>query len=325
LGFTTGVFTKGIEMKKKVFLGLVASFFVVGAAQASWLSEITGIHIDANRGQVSIERPRLEAIPEMLQKLPKDVGQALLNPAAPYVATAIKFSRGQALNRGVQPIPQNIRNDLQRYFPAEILNKVRWTTAGGISLDGALKNWFNQEGAITLDEVIVFSNSDQAQNDVELWAHELTHVLQYSQLGVETFAFHYSVNWNSFESQARDNASNIIASINSTRQGQDRTYGYQGQPVAAAQRPTWAAMNRAARQAIPPGQCIWINNSNNTTGNSCPVRVTVTDAIVQRLSDGYTFTIPCNQPTCTYQPNQSGPLLSPPGHSIVGNNTAYAW
>lgn len=288
------------------------------------LSDIIGVDIDFNRGTLSINTPNLSAIPKVLSNLPKDLAQAALNPAAPALATAIRFSRSQALNRGVQPIPINIRNQLQPYFPPQILDKVRWTTAGGISIDGALKNWLNQEGAITLDEVVVFSDAQSANSDPALWAHELTHVLQYSQMGVETFAFYYSIDFNQFESQARDNSSRIVVSMNATRQGAPRSWGYEGEVAAPRQQVTWASMNQAARQAIRPSQCIWINNFNNTTGNSCPVRVTVTDAIVRRNADGHTFTIPCNVTTCTYQPFQAGPLLSPPGHVIIGNNTAYS-
>jgi hypothetical protein len=39
-----------------------------------------------------------------------------------------------------------------------------------------------------LGEVIAFSDGAQAQEDVELWTHELTHVMQYKELGIETFA-----------------------------------------------------------------------------------------------------------------------------------------
>ena len=73
------------------------------------------------------------------------------------------------------------------YFPAQILDKAKWTTAVGISLDGILTNWFALEGAITLGEVIAFSDGAQAQ-EVEVWAHELTHVIQYEELGIEAFA-----------------------------------------------------------------------------------------------------------------------------------------
>jgi hypothetical protein len=215
-----------------------------------------------------------------------------------------------------------VRQQLAPYFPPQILEKARWTTADGVSMDGALKNWFNQEGAITYDEVVVFANVGLT-NDVELWAHELTHVLQYSQMGVETFAFQYTIDWNGLESQARSNASRIIASINSTKQGQAKTWGYQGQPVAAAQQLSWKSMNRAARLGFPPQECIWINNQNNTTGNKCPVPIVVSGVVLRRLFDGYTFTFPCNEPTCLFGPAQSGPHLSPPGHLVVGVTAAY--
>jgi len=209
-------------MTKTQTVLFVALLAVSAGANASWLSEITGVDIDLNRGTISVKPQNLGAIAPMIQNLPKDVGQAMINPAAPLVATAIRFSRGQALNRGVQPIPAAVRQELSPYFPPQILDKARWTTADGISLDGALKNWFNQEGAITYDEVIVFANP-QLINNVELWAHELTHVLQYSQMGVETFAFQYSIDWNGLENQARSNASRVMASINSTRTGQARS------------------------------------------------------------------------------------------------------
>src|SRR5688572_33231813 len=140
---------------------------------------------------LEIEPPDLTVIPEVIQNLPEDVREALLNATAPLLATAIRESRKQAIDRGVSPIPPHIRSTLQPYFPTAILDKARWTTAGGISLDGALAHWFNMEGAITLGEVIAFTDGMQAQ-DVEVWSHELTHVTQYEQLGIDTFAFEYS-------------------------------------------------------------------------------------------------------------------------------------
>ena len=303
-------------------MSMILLITLPGLVQASWLSEITGIDIDLNRGSMQVKPPNLAAIPQLIQNLPKDVGQAMLNPAAPALATAIRFSRGQALNRGAQPLPQNMRQELAPYFPSQLLDKVRWTTANGISIDGALKNLLNQEGAVTLDDVIVFSSADLTSN-LELWAHELTHVLQYAQLGVETFAFQYTFNFNGMEAQARDNASRIISSINVSRNGQGRTWAYQGQMASSGTQVTWSQVNQAARQAINPTQCIWINNQNNTTGNVCPVPIMVSGIVLRRFADGYNFTYPCNEPTCLFGAGQAGPLLSPPGHLVVGVTAAY--
>lgn len=198
------------------------SITACGIANASWLSEITGVHIDVNRGAMEISPPNPAAIGPMLQNLPKDVSQTLLNPVAPLLAEAIRFSRAEALRRGAQPMPPQARQALAPYFPQQILDEVRWTAAGGISIDSALANWFNQEGAITYDDVIVFADANMTSN-MGLWAHELTHVIQYQQMGIDTFAFQYSYDWNGLESQARENSSRVVASINSTSQGLAQT------------------------------------------------------------------------------------------------------
>jgi len=299
---------------------LIAFCVIAMDARASWFSEITGVDVDVNKGTVSVKPPNLAAIPQMLQHLPKDVGQALLNPAAPIVAQAIRTSRQQAINRGVSPIPPGVRQQLAPYFPAAVLDRVRWTNANGISLDGALSNWFGQEGAITYDEVIAFASNS---NDVALWAHELTHVLQYAQMGIDSFAFQYTVNWGGLEGQASDNSSKIMASINRTKAGQAPSWGYQGTIVAPSQRMQWSQVTQAAKLAIPPAQCIWINYQINMTGNNCPVPIRVAGVVVQNLYNGQQFTMPCNEPTCLFMPNQQGPLLSPQGHRIVGVTAAY--
>lgn len=310
-------------MKNIQKIVLITTLSTCQFVNASWLSEITGIDIDLNRGQININTPRPDKIPEMIQNLPKDVGQALLNPAAPVLATAIRFSRGQALNRGTAPIPPNIKEQLRPYFPEHILDKVRWITANGISLDGALKNWFNQEGAVTLDEVIVLSDENLV-NNVSLWAHELTHVLQYNQMGVETFAFQYSYDWNGIESQARTNQERITQSLQASQNGQSSTWTYAEQSSNSNIQPiSWNQINQIAQQSIRPENCIWINQQTNTTGNNCPIPIRVTGIVIQRLQDGYTFTAPCNEPTCNFLPNQAGPLLSPPYHRVVGITAAY--
>jgi hypothetical protein len=150
---------------------------------------------------------------ELTESAQEDLPEALLEHAAAALAVAIRESRTQALDRGVDPIPVRIRAALEPYFPAQILDKARWTMAGGISLDGLLKSWFYLDGAVTFGEVVAFSDAMEAQQDIELWAHELTHVVQYETRGIDTFASDYLRDFNGMESEASSNASRIMASI----------------------------------------------------------------------------------------------------------------
>ena len=166
-------------------------------AQASWLSKITGIDINIPAGTISFSTPQPQAIPDMLENLPKDVLE-LLNPYGLKLAFLIREAQAQARN-GAQPIPPNIRSLLSSFFPAYILDKVRWTVydANRITLDSLILGSncsdlnlpFNIDckmGAITLDDVVVFRGAAGAQNYVS-WAHELVHVSQYDSMGIDGF------------------------------------------------------------------------------------------------------------------------------------------
>jgi hypothetical protein len=107
------------------------------------------------------------------------------------VAAWILASREAALSAGVSPMPPEIRNQLIPLFPPSLLDRVRFKTGSGFL--GTLQ-WFRSEmegkGAITLVDVIVFADA-QRVNSLSLWAHELEHVRQYDQLGVDGFAQAY--------------------------------------------------------------------------------------------------------------------------------------
>jgi hypothetical protein len=120
--------------------------FLKVAAALSFVLFAENAHV--SEGTQRIEPLDRSAIPEATENLPQDVREAVLNRAAPALATAIRESRRQAIDRGVDPIPPRIRAALEPYFPAQILDKAKWTTTGGISLDGMLTNWFYLEGAM---------------------------------------------------------------------------------------------------------------------------------------------------------------------------------
>ncbi|HSG65666.1 MAG TPA: DUF4157 domain-containing protein, partial [Gammaproteobacteria bacterium] len=57
--------------------------------------------------------------------------------------------------------------------------------------------------AVTLDNVILFAGADEA-SDATLWAHELYHVMQYRDWGIEGFAARYLADHRTVEHEARE-------------------------------------------------------------------------------------------------------------------------
>lgn len=131
--------------------------------------------------------------------------------ASAALAAAIRFSRDLDGSAGTEPIPPKVREALLPYFPAESLDRVRWTVAGRrASLGSALAGLSHYNGAVTLDNVVVFTNR-RAAHLPGLWAHEMTHVRQYESLGLDTFARCYALDWERLEAEARANAVHVAA------------------------------------------------------------------------------------------------------------------
>lgn len=108
--------------------------------------------------------------------------------ASTTLAEAIRFSRMQALKSRSRPLSDEMKALYRPYFPEEVIEGTRWTLSGRrLGLGSVLAGWYYREGAVTLDDVIVFTNRNAAHHEA-LVAHELTHVLQYRQLGVSNFA-----------------------------------------------------------------------------------------------------------------------------------------
>ena len=137
------------------------------------------------------------------QKAVQDVANALNELQAnlltgPILEQAIRASRDTAIN-GSAPIPDSIRRDLTGYASEESMNQVRFKIGdnGFVNLARLLEQG-GAANAVTLIDVVVFRDQGGAA-DPSLWAHELTHVDQYRNWGVNSFAVHYSRNANSVE------------------------------------------------------------------------------------------------------------------------------
>ena len=152
--------------------------------------------------------------------------EALLrrSPAAvaPPLAAGIRFSRAQALREDVRRMPPEVRKALEPYFQPEVLDSTRWSLAGhDFGVGTLLARWYYEEGAVTLRDVIVFSDAQVAKN-VWLWAHELAHVEQYRRYGIDGFARRYAADWRSLEAEANARAFAITADLRARRAARAR-------------------------------------------------------------------------------------------------------
>jgi hypothetical protein len=135
-----------------------------------------------------------------------------LERGSSLLAELIQSSRETAIANGVRPMPSQIHRALLGYFPDAMLRKVRYASghADAISVPG-LAMTYGHSDAVTLVDVILFRDDDAARFDAKLWAHELTHVMQYERWGVEGFATQYLQDANAVEQKACDNADRFVA------------------------------------------------------------------------------------------------------------------
>jgi hypothetical protein len=194
-------------------------------AHASWFSDLTGVNIDPWHGQFQIGPPQpgraFQQLPGEIQRLPQTIGN-LVNPAGLALAAAVRQGEAQA-SYGARPMPASVYQQLQAYFAPNFLQGVRYNTFDNarISLDSAVMMLNNDVAAITLNDIVVFRNEYDAQN-VVTWAHELTHVLQYRNMGIDTFANVYTTNAWILENQAIDMQTRVAQGLNGSPQGQQQ-------------------------------------------------------------------------------------------------------
>jgi Domain of unknown function (DUF4157) len=139
------------------------------------------------------------------------VAPSILDYAGRAMARLIEATRERVIAGGVRPMPVPIHRALLGYFPDALMRKVRYATGqtDAISLPN-LAFTYGDTAAMTLGDVIVFKSERLAQSDVKLWAHELTHVMQYQRLGIEGFATNYVRDAPALEREAYGNADRFL-------------------------------------------------------------------------------------------------------------------
>lgn len=112
-------------------------------------------------------------------------------------------SRNTAATGDIRTIPLNIRAQLEPYYDIQVLDSARYKVGDDAELNAAHTMLQNADvSAVTLIDIIVFRSSDDALNNVALWAHELKHVQQYQQWGVHEFATRYIRDYSAVEAPA---------------------------------------------------------------------------------------------------------------------------
>ncbi|HYQ37776.1 MAG TPA: DUF4157 domain-containing protein [Pseudomonas sp.] len=122
--------------------------------------------------------------------------------AASGLAQWIEQSRASAA-AGSQGIPRHIRAQLEPYYDRQVLDTVRYRVGDAGQFSAATALLLNPDvNAVTLVDLIAFRREEDARHNVALWAHELTHVQQYRQWGVQGFAVRYARDHSAVEAPA---------------------------------------------------------------------------------------------------------------------------
>ena len=138
------------------------------------------------------------------ERAPSPSTSLVVESLAPLLASWIESERDAMKAQGVQPIPAAIRTALEGYVPEAVLDRVRWREgATELSLPQNMIR-FGHASAVTLDDVIVFEEGSTVLEDPRFWAHEIKHVMQFEQWGVEGFATRYLSDYAAVEMEAND-------------------------------------------------------------------------------------------------------------------------
>ncbi|WP_246533190.1 DUF4157 domain-containing protein [Pseudomonas lalucatii] len=140
----------------------------------------------------------------------EDMGQM----AASGLGQWLRRSRNSAATADIRPIPLHIRAHLEPYFDLQVLDSARYKVGDTTQFGAAHTLLQNPDvRAVTLIDIIVFREADDALDDVALWAHELHHVQQYLQWGVDGFATRYSRDYQAVEAPAYESQHRVAKDL----------------------------------------------------------------------------------------------------------------
>ncbi|RWB34747.1 hypothetical protein [Mesorhizobium sp.] len=104
----------------------------------------------------------------------------------------------------VKPLPQEVITLLSPIIPPEILSKTQYGVGKFDLTIPGIVNSFHAADAVTLDDFIIFAEEPDFDDIsiLELLSHELFHIKQYTDWGIDGFAYNYVKNHRAVEEQA---------------------------------------------------------------------------------------------------------------------------
>ena len=121
-------------------------------------------------------------------------GQNPIQVVGAPLAAALRAARNSHLAAS-KPLPEDVKRALRGHFPEATLNKTRYAIGKvEITLPNLIGEVikYGERHAVTVGDIIVFNVEPGSFEDTPTWwAHEVAHVQQYTDLGVESFAYKY--------------------------------------------------------------------------------------------------------------------------------------
>ncbi|MBC7211601.1 DUF4157 domain-containing protein [Pseudomonas mosselii] len=157
---------------------------------------------------------------------PNQSGQVLQDVermATGSLVFALRQARDEATASGSQPIPLHIRAQLEPWYDFAVLDAARYRVGDEQQISAANALLQNPDvNAVTLIDTIIFRRSADAEDNVALWAHELKHVQQYQELGVEEFAKRYTRDYQALEGPAYEIEAQVAKALREKASGGPR-------------------------------------------------------------------------------------------------------
>jgi len=198
---------------------LVAAILIHASAQAqgfaTWLGDRVGLG-NVGRTLDNANREAKKAVPiyGQAEEAVAGAGRKLISEvsveaSAPVLKNLILASRQDALNAGATPLPPEIIAEFNGFYGPEVLGAF-WRVGQGNELSLQANSFrFGDRAAIALDTVLVFRSFGEA-NSLWLWAHELAHIEQYRNWGIDDFTKRYIRDYDAIEIAASRRADEFM-------------------------------------------------------------------------------------------------------------------